>query len=145
MIRAWEGLGYNRRAVRLQHIARHVVEQRGGHLPRELADLVRLEGVGSYTAAAVACFAFGIPMPVLDTNIRRVLSRVLFGLRSVSLKDLCRGAQSLVEALPAGKASSWSQALMDLGATVCIQRLPRCSICPVRQDRVAAPLIQHAR
>ena len=103
--------------------------------------MLRLEGVGSYTAAAVASFAFGAQVPVLDTNVRRVLTRLLFGLDPASLADLQNAAQSLVDTLPAGEASSWNQALMDLGATICTQRRPHCSICPLREECTAAPLL----
>ena len=142
VIRAWEGLGYNRRAVRLQGTARQVVGPHGGRLPQDIAYLLKLEGVGSYTAAAVACFAFGAQVPVLDTNVRRVLTRLLFGLGPASQADLHNAAQSLVDTLPTGEASSWNQALMDLGANMCSQRRPRCSICPLREDCTAAPLLQ---
>src|SRR5260370_19153370 len=79
VIRAWQGLGYNLRAVRLQRIARQVVEQHGGQLPDNVPGLLALDGIGRYTASAVACFAFGRSEPVLDTNVRRVLRRLALG------------------------------------------------------------------
>ncbi|MCZ6891490.1 MAG: A/G-specific adenine glycosylase [Chloroflexi bacterium] len=142
VIRAWEGLGYNRRAVRLQATARQVLERFGGHLPRNAHQLEKLDGVGRYTAAAVACFAFGIPTPVVDTNVRRVLGRVLFGPRPVPERDITSAARSLLDGLPNSSASSWAQALMDLGATVCTHVQPRCSICPLRNSCVSASTFQ---
>ena len=145
VIRAWAPLGYNRRAVRLHAIARRVVEQYAGHLPEDLRELERLEGVGRYTAAAVACFAYGAHVPVLDTNVRRVLHRLLFGLGTVPDRDLRHAAHSAVEALRPGQASPWSQALMDLGATLCTTQRARCRLCPLRPECKAAPHLQQVK
>jgi A/G-specific adenine glycosylase len=114
VIRAWAGLGYNRRAVNLHRCAQEVT-RRGG-LPRDPDDLRRLPGIGPYTAAAIACFAFGAQVAAPDVNARRVLSRAL-------------GEPDV--APPAGRAYEWNQALFDLGSTVCIARRPRCGVCPV--------------
>ena len=142
VIRAWEGLGYNRRAVRLQTIARQVLERFEGRLPQDPHVLERLDGIGRYTAAAVACFAFGLPTPVVDTNVRRVLGRLLFGPGPIPERDLNAAARSFIDGLPDGSAPSWSQALMDLGATVCTRVQPRCDICPLRDPCVSAPTLQ---
>jgi A/G-specific adenine glycosylase len=127
VIRAWQGLGYNRRAVRLHQVAREAVA-RGG-LPRTVDALRALPGIGSYTAGAIACFAFGVDAAFVDTNIRRVLSRVLCGADGGSGgaadEALARAA------LPAGRAFAWNSALMDLGALVCKARQPLCEVCPV--------------
>jgi A/G-specific adenine glycosylase len=116
VIRAWSGLGYNRRALALQRAARRVVEL--GGFPRTVDGLRELPGVGPYTAAAVACFAFDAQVTTVDTNVRRVLSRTL-GVEHVDP--------------PAGDAYAWNQALMDLGATVCLARVPRCERCPLAE------------
>ena len=124
VIRAWSPLGYNRRAVRLHRIAGVAVE---GELPRDSEGLRRLEGVGDYTAAAVACFAFGEQVAVVDTNVRRVLTR-LAGAPNPPPAAIRRAAADL---LPDGQAYAWNQAMMDLGATVCTAAAPKCGDCPL--------------
>lgn len=123
-IRAWQGLGYNLRAVRLHAIACQVVADHAGELPRDPDALLRLKGVGRYTAAAIACFAFEQPVAMVDTNVRRVLSRV-FG---IDPAEVDRVADQVV---PPHAAYTWSQALMDLGATVCRATRPMCRVCPL--------------
>jgi A/G-specific adenine glycosylase len=123
-IRAWQGLGYNLRAVRLHAIAQQAVAEYGGVLPKDVEGLLRLRGIGRYTAGAVACFAYEQPVAMVDTNVRRVLSRV-FGWDPRSVDRL---ASSLV---PVRSAYAWSQALMDLGATLCRSRRPLCLVCPL--------------
>jgi A/G-specific adenine glycosylase len=123
-IRAWQGLGYNLRAVRLHAIACQAVAKYAGELPRSLEELMQLKGVGRYTAGAVACFAYEQPVAMVDTNVRRVLGRVF----SLEPADVERKAQSLV---PARNAYEWNQALMDLGATLCRARQPLCLVCPL--------------
>ena len=128
VIQCWVPLGYNRRAVRLQELAR-TVEQLGG-LPERAEELVQLEGLGSYTAAAVACFAFGHQVPTIDTNVRRVLGRLLadeLGGGEPTPRQLAEVARNI---LPVGRAEDWNQALMDLGATICTARTPACQRCP---------------
>ena len=139
VIREWAGLGYNRRALYLQGAARHAVREHQGRLPPDQEALRKLDGVGPYTAAALACFAFGQQTPVLDTNVRRVLGRLFGGVEGLGEAALMGVAQ---EALPEGDAWAWNQALMDLGATVCVHRAPRCHACPVRGDCRAAPSLQ---
>ena len=114
VIEAWSGLGYNRRAVNLHRCAQAVTE-RGG-FPRDQAGLRALPGVGPYTAAAIACFAFGDQVAAPDVNARRVLSRAF-------------GDPDL--APPPGRAYEWNQALFDLGSGICIARRPRCELCPL--------------
>jgi A/G-specific adenine glycosylase len=128
VLRAWRGLGYNRRALALQAAARAIVADHGGAVPADLDALERLPGVGPYTARAVAAIAFGLPVIGLDTNVRRVLSRAFFD-RTPATDHLQRFADSLV---PDERAADWSHALMDLGATICTARLPGCAECPLQ-------------
>ena len=139
VIRAWSGMGYNRRAINLQRAARVIVEEHGGIIPRDPRVLETLPGIGRYTAAAIACFAFRQPVPVMDTNIRRVLGRVLIGHKDVGADTGWALAEAAVPR-DGGRASSWHQALMDLGATVCSARRPRCDECPVNELCAARPL-----
>jgi A/G-specific adenine glycosylase len=125
-IRAWQGLGYNLRAVRLHAIACQCMRDFGGQLPRSVEELLRLKGIGPYTAGAVACFAHEQPVAMVDTNIRRVLSRV-FGVEPHAVEQLAECA------LPMDHAYEWNQALMDIGATLCRQRQPLCLVCPLRE------------
>ena len=128
----WEGLGYYRRARALHRAAREVVAQHGGYLPSSPEALQRLPGIGKYTAHAIASLAFGRDVPVLDGNVRRVLARV-FAVEAPA--DTAAGEKALwalaEEHLPAGRAADYNQALMDLGATVCTPRAPRCAACPL--------------
>ncbi len=132
---AWAGLGYYARARNLHAAARLVARRAGGRLPADPAELERLPGVGRYTAAAVASIAFGRDVGTVDTNIARVLSRAfrLAGRAgsAARAKALWRAAGRMV---PAGRASEWNQALMDLGATICTARTPRCEGCPVHRS-----------
>ena len=139
VIRIWAPLGYNGRAVRLHRLAQRVVEEHGGRLPESIAELRRLPGIGPYTAAAVACFAFGAAVPVLDTNVYRVLSRVAFGVNPPDKRRIGALAQRW---LPEQGASEWQQGLMDVGATICTVAKPRCSLCPLRPHCKAAPYLQ---
>lgn len=123
VLRAWVGLGYNRRAQDLHRAARVAP----GGLPRDAAGLDALPGVGPYTAGAVACFAHGDRVAFADTNIRRVLGRIVLG-RVASERE----AVAIDGELMPRDAATWHHALMDLGATVCVARAPRCGECPVR-------------
>jgi A/G-specific adenine glycosylase len=142
-ITAWAGMGYNGRAVRLQRLATVVVREFDGVLPSEPQDLRPLPGVGPYTASAVASFAFGATIPVLDTNIYRVLSRLVHGVKAPSRAAV---EPLALELLPGDDApldgSTWHQALMDLGATICTANAPRCLLCPLRDHCAAAPELQ---
>src|SRR6185437_14947251 len=135
VIRAWAGLGYNMRAVRLHEIARQAVAEYGGALPGTLDGLLALKGIGRYTAGAVACFAFGLPVATVDTNIRRVLWRVFRGVEPAVWPADSAFQRQMLEvakwALPPDHAYDWQQALMDLGATVCLARRPLCERCPL--------------
>lgn len=132
VIRAWAGLGYNRRALNLQRASQVVMERFGGEMPESVDDLLSLPGVGPYTAGAIACFAFEQDIGFVDTNIRRVLHRLVYGPEipepEVTLRELDDLASSLV---PAGRGYVWNQALMELGATICRARTTDCARCPV--------------
>ncbi len=132
VIRAWQGMGYNSRVLRLQAAARAVVERHAGRFPESVAELIRLPGLGPYTAAAVACFAFGAAVPVVDVNVARVLGRIFHKCHTASQVMPAAAVAVVAEAmLPANDAYRWHQALMDLGATVCTARNPACGGCPV--------------
>jgi len=132
VLRQWSGLGYNNRALRLHRLAKQLVENSDGNLPRTIEELLNLPGVGKYTAHAIACFAFGAAVPVVDINIRRIFSRVFWKASLAANlkpeKDIWTVAE---KNLPRQNAAQWNQALMDLGALVCTARVPRCSLCPV--------------
>lgn len=127
VIRAWRGLGYNRRALALHRAARVIVDQHGGRVPATLDALLALPGVGPYTARAVLAIAFGQPVAALDVNIRRVLGRA-FGLDGFAPSGRQTAADRLV---PMKHASNWTHALMDVGAAFCRPREPRCGPCPL--------------
>ncbi len=135
VLKQWEGLGYYRRAHHLHGAAREVVARHGGRIPEDREALRALPGIGPYTAAAVASIAFGGDEPVLDGNVTRALSR-LFRIpgnpaRAATRRALEARAWTLV---PPGRAGDLNQALMDLGARVCIPRAPRCAACPVSAE-----------
>jgi A/G-specific adenine glycosylase len=145
VIRAWVGLGYNRRAVNLQRTVRHIVEELGGEFPTEVEALRALPGVGPYTSGAIACFAFERDVAFIDTNIRRVLHRLYFGVDvpapSVSDRELLRLAGEL---LPPAGGWTWNQALIEFGALQCTARKPLCVVCPLQTVCCAFPAIQTA-
>ena len=143
VIRLWAGMGYNGRAVRLHKLAREVVEHHGGELPRTADGLRRLPGIGPYTAAAVASFAFDQPVAILDTNIYRVLSRAVHGIDAPSRDAIHPLAEALLP-MPDSPITpaDWNQALMDVGATLCTARQPRCMLCPLHTLCAAAPRLQ---
>lgn len=133
VLRAWDRLGYPRRALRLRACAAAIVERHGGEVPREAEALRALPGVGGYTAAAVRAFAYGERDAVLDTNVRRVLARLLDG-AALPPPSLTRAEERRAETLlpPDGPTSAtWNVGLMELGALVCTARSPRCDACPV--------------
>ena len=132
-VRAWGRLGYPRRALRLHAAAAAIVQRHDGRVPDTLEQLLDLPGVGSYTAAAVASFAYGRHATVVDTNIRRVHARAVSG-RALPAPGLTRAETDLATRLlpgPAATAATWNVAVMELGALVCTARSPRCGDCPV--------------
>lgn len=139
VIRLWSGLGYNRRAVNLQRAARAVVDQFGGEFPQEPERLRELPGVGAYTAGAVAAFAFERDAVFLDTNMRRVIGRLIFGTDDAAEKEIHAAAGRL---LPPGQAWEWNQALIEFGALHCTARRPACVVCPLSASCAAFPTMQ---
>ncbi len=132
VLNVWEGLGYYNRARNLHKAAQIVTEKYHGELPRDLSELHKLPGIGRYTVGAIASMAFGMDEPTLDGNLRRVFAR-LFDVTEPA--DSPAGEKTLwklaAENLPKGAAGDYNQALMDLGATICLPKNPRCSICPL--------------
>ncbi|WP_238153044.1 A/G-specific adenine glycosylase [Kribbella speibonae] len=135
-VRAWDRLGYPRRALRLHAAAQAIVERHGGQVPDDHAALLALPGVGTYTAAAIASFAFGQRHAVVDTNVRRVLARALTGVAQPSISPTAADQRLAVSALPADEptAARWAVASMELGALICTARTPRCADCPIQSD-----------
>jgi A/G-specific adenine glycosylase len=135
-VRAWGRLGYPRRALRLHAAAKVIVERHAGDVPDEYEALRELPGVGDYTAAAIASFAFGRAHAVLDTNVRRVLGRAVSGIE-VPGASLTRAERELAESLvPDLDPEVWAVAVMELGALVCTATAPQCDACPIA-DRCA--------
>src|SRR6185436_12469787 len=132
VIRAWSGLGYNRRAVNMQRTARTVLEQYGGRFPSDVAALRQLPGIGPYTAGAIACFAFEQDVAFMDTNIRRVVRRLFVGFEDSPPASDARLLVLAEAALPPGQGWLWNQALMELGALICTAATPACWRCPVQ-------------
>jgi A/G-specific adenine glycosylase len=137
VIRAWGKLGYPRRALRLREAAVVIAQRHGGVVPSSVPELEALPGIGTYTARAVACFGYGQAQPVVDTNVRRVVARLLHGraeagtARAADLADVVALTPTDPE-----RAVRFSVAAMELGALVCVAGTPRCPACPVR-DRCA--------
>lgn len=129
VIQAWKGLGYNRRAVDLQRSAQAIEHEHGGVVPTDPKTLRALPGIGDYSASAVACFAYDRQVPVVDVNVRRVLSRAVAGTDELPLDETRRVA---AEWLAHGEAYRWNQALMDIGAMVCRIDAPLCAQCPLK-------------
>src|SRR4051794_19456936 len=130
-VRAWGRLGYPRRALRLHAAAAAIVDRHGGEVPASYDDLRALPGVGDYTASAVAAFAFGERVAVLDTNVRRVYARVFDGAADAPPSVTVAERRAALERVPAQEPGRYGVAVMELGALVCTARAPRCSSCPV--------------
>jgi len=138
VLRQWEGLGYYSRARNIHKAARILESEYDGHLPANPQTLQKLPGIGRYTAAAITSIAFGMDQAALDGNIRRILSRIF----DISLPIRTPAAEKLFwelaeENLPGGQAGDYNQALMDLGATICLPGKPKCPICPLQQHCLA--------
>jgi A/G-specific adenine glycosylase len=130
VLRAWQGLGYDRRALALRRTARIVVGEMGGRIPSTVTELEALPGIGPYTARAVAALAFGVPVGPVDVNVRRVLGRMVAGdAETLSAPEVQQVADRSV---PADRPGEWTHAVMDIGATLCRPRAPRCESCPAR-------------
>ncbi|MGW4089911.1 A/G-specific adenine glycosylase [Nocardia sp. NPDC004750] len=132
VLRAWGKLGYPRRALRLHECARVLASEHGDEVPADVEVLLGLPGIGAYTARAVACFAYGQRVPVVDTNVRRVVARAVHG-RAEAGNPSSRDLPETEALLPLriDRAAVFSAALMELGATVCTARTPDCSRCPL--------------
>ncbi|HOE97559.1 MAG TPA: A/G-specific adenine glycosylase [Candidatus Sumerlaeota bacterium] len=138
VLRAWSGLGYYRRARMLKRVAESVVRRHGGKLPRTREELAELPGFGEYTVGAVGSIALGLPLPLVDGNVRRVIGR-LFALeedltRAVGRKKLWALSRALVDPVRPG---DFNEGLMELGATVCVPREPLCLVCPLFESCAA--------
>jgi len=132
VLKAWEGLGYYARARYLPRAARIVLWEHAGQLPTSVEALQRLPGIGQYTAAAIASIAFGLDVAAVDSNVRRVLARLFDVRQSLETSAGRRVVQQLaVDHLPKGRAGEYNQALMDLGASLCLPKRPRCTHCPL--------------
>lgn len=138
VLKLWEGLGYYSRARNLHTAAQHIVQERGGQFPQTAVEWQALPGIGPYTAGAIASIAFRRRAAALDGNIQRVLARLFCLQESIDAPrthaELWRCAEDL---LPRAAAGDWNQALMELGATVCIPKHPRCLTCPVKNHCAA--------
>lgn len=130
-VRMWGRLGYPRRALRLHAAATAIVQQHGGEVPHQRADLLALPGVGDYTAAAIASFAFGDRQVVLDTNVRRVFARIVEGQQFPADAVTAAERATALDLLPEHDAHRWAAATMELGAVVCSAKSPTCAVCPV--------------
>lgn len=140
VLRTWKGLGYNSRAVRLRQIAQAVVERFEGVMPSDVATLRTLPGIGPYTVAAIRAFAFECDDAALDTNVRRVTHRLLHGLEHPAAVPQARLDDEARALVPQGRGHDWNSAMMDLGATICTARAPKCLICPMQRACAAAPI-----
>ena len=154
VLKLWEGLGYYSRARNLLRGARQVQADWKGELPRDPAALETIHGIGPYTARAIASIAFGMPVPAVDGNVIRVLSR-LDGIRENPLRGDIRGRlwQRAAELVPSDRPGDYNQAVMDLGATICVPGTPDCDRCPlcgfcdawVKGDAASLPVLPTAR
>ena len=132
VLRAWGKLGYPRRAKRLHECASVIARDHDDVVPDDVDTLLRLPGVGSYTARAIASFAYRKPVPVVDTNVRRVVARAVHGLADAGAPSAARDHADVAALLPSDEtAPGFSVALMELGAIVCTARAPRCGLCPL--------------
>ena len=130
-VRAWGRLGYPRRALRLHAAAAAIAAQHDDVVPANVDALLALPGIGAYTARAVAAFSYGHRVPVVDTNVRRVVARAVHGMADSGPPSTSRDLADVASVLPEAQAARFSAALMELGAVVCTARNPRCTDCPV--------------
>jgi A/G-specific adenine glycosylase len=135
VMKAWEGLGYYRRARMLHQAAHIVVERNGGRFPKAFADICALPGIGRSTAGAISAFCFDTPTPVLDGNVKRVLRR-WYGWPEATDRQLWAWAEA--EIADQDDPAAWNQAMMEIGAMVCLPRRPDCAACPAQQHCISA-------
>ncbi len=155
VLKEWSGLGYNRRALALQTAAKHIVYERNGKFPDTLEELMQLKGVGKYTASAILAFAFKKPVPIVDTNVKRVLGRIFFGYKQLAklinteepFWELKRKIIASVKTPRRGVFTvyDFNQGIMDFGAIVCRARKPKCDVCPMRTICKSYPTILTAK
>ena len=139
VLQLWSGLGYNSRAVRLRQAAEAITTQYHGRVPMDFEGLMALPGIGRYTAGAVLSFAGRRRIGVVDTNVRKVVGRVMYGVKKIpNEKKFHKTVEDLV---PAKNPDLWNHALMDLGATICFNRRPDCEHCPLQSECSAYPAI----
>lgn len=139
VLRLWQGLGYYRRARNLHQTAREIIARFDGHVPRDVATLLQLPGIGRYTAGAIASLAYGVRAPILDGNVARVLCRLYCIEDDPRTKQTSERLWDLAgQILPMRRVGDFNSALMELGATVCTPRTPSCLTCPVRDHCLAA-------
>ncbi len=133
LLKLWEGLGYYNRVRNMQRAARVVVEQYGGTLPRDVQKLLALPGIGRYTAGAIASIAYGIPVPAVDGNVLRVIARVTRDRRDILNQSVKKQVEeALLKVMPADCPGDFNQALMELGAVVCVPNgMVQCEVCPL--------------
>lgn len=134
LYKVWEGLGYYRRARHMHEAAQHIVSEHAGHFPKTYEEILALKGVGTYTAAAIASFAFDLPYAVLDGNVARVLARVIGETKPVDTTSVQRRLQDLAqEVLDDSQPGPFNQAMMDFGAMQCTPKQPSCQTCPIKK------------
>ncbi|MCQ4948781.1 A/G-specific adenine glycosylase [Bittarella massiliensis (ex Durand et al. 2017)] len=135
LLKLWEGLGYYSRARNLQACAKVCMQQHGGQLPGDYRALLELPGIGPYTAGAIASIAFGLPVPAVDGNVHRVFARLLSAEGDIAAPAVKKALFDLAaQAVPSDRPGDFNQAIMDLGATVCLPNaLPLCASCPLRE------------
>lgn len=135
ILRLWQGLGYYSRARNLHFTAKHIVNELNGQFPRSFQELLKLKGVGEYTAAAIASIAFGEPVPAVDGNVFRVFSRYFNIHLDISLPKTKKYFFELgKEVISPNRPGDFNQAVMELGATICTPRNPKCGVCPVNES-----------
>jgi len=138
LLKLWEGLGYYSRARNLKEAARMIMHEHNGVIPSDPAALLKLPGIGLYTAGAIASIAYGVPVPAVDGNVLRVCARLLADPADIALEQTKRELSArLLRAMPQDRPGDFNQALMELGACVCLPKSPRCGGCPLTGDCLA--------
>ncbi|HET9136506.1 MAG TPA: hypothetical protein VFO76_07710 [Candidatus Kapabacteria bacterium] len=145
VIKLWQGLGYNRRAINLHRAATIIVKDHNGKLPNTYNELIALPGIGPYSANAILVFAFEQPVSAIDINVSRVLTRLSRKSRHEDLLPKEKVEEISNEILPIAQVRSWHEAIMDLGATICTKRNPKCSSCPLVEHCPSNTLESEAR
>lgn len=135
LLKLWEGLGYYNRVRNMQIAAKTIVDDYDGEFPKDYHEIQKLKGIGSYTAGAIASIAFGIPAPAVDGNVLRVLSRILSSEKDIAKQSVKKEFEELVmKLIPADRPGTFNQALMELGAVVCVPNgEPHCTNCPLKE------------